>query len=151
VNSPQKLPEPPTYFLDRSLGRIKVATALRQAGLNIEVHDDHFKQDATDEEWLAAVGKDGWVVFTKDQKIRYHPRELGALISHGVRAFVLTAHDVTAEEIAAIFLRARRKIEKFLSSNNGPFMVSVARSGNLRVLWPPEQGSKKSAPVRAAK
>ena len=76
MNSPQKLPKPPTYFLDRSLGRIKLATALRQAGLNIEVHDDHFKQDAADEEWLAAVGKEGWVVFTKDQKIRYHPREL---------------------------------------------------------------------------
>jgi predicted nuclease of predicted toxin-antitoxin system len=142
VNSPQKPPEPPTYFLDRSLGRIKLATALRQAGFNIEVHDDHFAQDATDEEWLAAVGKDGWVVFTKDQRIRYHTRELGALISHGVRAFVLTARDVTAQEMAAIFLRARGKIEKFLSKNDGPFMVAVARSGTLRVLWP-ERGSKK--------
>jgi predicted nuclease of predicted toxin-antitoxin system len=142
VNFLQKPPEPLTYFLDRSLGRIKLASALRQAGLHIEVHDDHFVQDATDEEWLAAVGKDGWVVFTKDQRIRYHTRELGALISHGVRAFVLTAHDVTAEEMAAIFLRARGKIEKFLSGNTGPFMVAVARSGNLRVLWP-EQGNKK--------
>lgn len=143
MSSPRKqLPEPPTYFLDRSLGRVKLATALRQAGLNIEVHDDHFAQDAADEEWLAAVGKDGWVVFTKDQKIRYHTRELGALISHGVRAFVLTAQDITAEEMAAIFLRARSKIEKFLRSNDGPFMVAVARSGTLRVVWP-EQGSEK--------
>ncbi len=142
MNSPQKPPKPPTYFLDRSLGRIKLATALRRAGLNIEVHDDHFAQDAADEDWLAAVGKDGWVVFTKDQRIRYHTRELGALISHGVRAFVLTAPEVTAEEMAAIFLGAHGKIEKFLSSNNGPFMVAVARSGTLRVLWP-EQGNKK--------
>jgi predicted nuclease of predicted toxin-antitoxin system len=142
VNFPQKPPEPPTYFLDRSLGRIKLATALRHAGLNIEVHDEHFAQDATDEEWLATVGKNGWVVFTKDQKIRYHTRELGALISHGVRAFVLTAQNITAEEMAAIFLHARGKIEKFLSSNDGPFMVAVARSGVLRVLWP-EQGKKK--------
>ncbi len=142
MNSPQKLPEPPTYFLDRSLGRIKLATALRQAGFNIEVHDDHFSQDATDEEWLAAVGRDGWVVFTKDQRIRYHTRELGTLVSHGVRAFVLTARDVTAEEMAAIFLSARRRIEKFLSSNNGPFMVAVTRSGTLRVLWPPQVSKK---------
>jgi hypothetical protein len=75
-------------------------------------------------------------------RIRYHTRELGALISRGVRAFVLTAHDVTAEEMAAIFLSARGKIEKFLRSNNGPFMVAVARSGALRILWP-EQASKK--------
>jgi predicted nuclease of predicted toxin-antitoxin system len=119
-----------------------LATALRQAGLSIEVHDDHFAQDAADEEWLAAIGKNKWIVLTKDDKIRYHPRELSALIDHGVRAFVLTARNVSAEEMAAIFLRARRKIEKFLSTHNGPFMVAVARSGALRVLWL-KPGSKK--------
>src|SRR5215470_262918 len=136
VSFPQRLPEPPTYFLDRSLGRIKLATLLRQAGLNIKVHDDHFAQDAPDEEWLTAVGGDGWVVFTKDEKIRYRTRERDALIAHNVRAFVLTARGVTAQEMAEILVNARTKIEKFLSENSGPFMVTVARSGTLRVVWP---------------
>ncbi len=35
----------------------RLATTLRQAGLRVEVHDDHFQQDATDEEWLAGVGQ----------------------------------------------------------------------------------------------
>jgi predicted nuclease of predicted toxin-antitoxin system len=142
ANYPLKPPEPPTFFLDRSLGRIKLATALRQAGLNVEVHDDSFAQDAADEEWLAVVGKNNWIVLTKDERIRYHPRELHALIAHGVRAFVLTARNASAEEMAAIVLRAHKRMEKFLSTHSGPFMVAIARSGSLNVLWP-KPGSKK--------
>jgi predicted nuclease of predicted toxin-antitoxin system len=136
VNFPQKPPEPPTYFLDRSLGRFKLATALRHAGLHIQVQDDLFAQDAPDEEWLSAVGRSGWVVLTKDDKIRYRIRERETLIAHGVRAFVLTARNITAKEMADIFLNARGKIERFLTENNGPFMVTIARSGTLRTVWP---------------
>src|SRR5437867_7865170 len=44
-------PKPPdelTFFLDRQLGRYKMAGALRNAGLNVEIHDDHFPQNAQD-------------------------------------------------------------------------------------------------------
>ena len=136
--------KPPTYFLDRSLGRFKLATALRQAGLLVEVHNDHFQQDATDEEWLTGVGQRGWVVLTKDEKIRYHAQELRALVSRGVRAFVLTARNVNADEMASIVLGARTKIERFLAKHAGPFMVTISRGGTLAVLWP-ESGRKKAS------
>lgn len=80
ASSPSRPPEPLTYFLDRSLGRFKLATALRQAGLRVEVHDDYFQQDATDEEWLAGVGQRGWIVLTKDEKIRYHVESYARLL-----------------------------------------------------------------------
>jgi hypothetical protein len=48
---------PLIVFLDRSLGKHIVAEALRQAGAAVEVHDDHFLQDARDEEWLREVGQ----------------------------------------------------------------------------------------------
>jgi PIN like domain len=47
------------------------AGALRVAGAQIEVHDDHFPQDAPDELWLPEVGRRGWAVLTKDDRIRY--------------------------------------------------------------------------------
>jgi predicted nuclease of predicted toxin-antitoxin system len=102
----------------------------------VEVHDDHFRQDAADEEWLALVGQKGWVVVTKDERIRYHPRELRTVVAHRVRALVLTARGVTAEEMASIILGARGRIEKLLSQHGGPFMVGLTRGGALRVLWP---------------
>ena len=57
ANSAPKPPESPTFFLDRSLGRKTVAEALRAAGAKVEMHDDHFAQDATDETWLKTVGE----------------------------------------------------------------------------------------------
>jgi hypothetical protein len=52
----QRLPEPWTFFVDRSLGGRVVAEALRAAGEAVEVHDDHFAVDAADQTWLADVG-----------------------------------------------------------------------------------------------
>jgi len=68
------LPKPPevvTFFLDRTLGKKIVASALRRAGVKVETHDDHFPPDAKDPEWLKEVGAKGWVVLTNDRHIRY--------------------------------------------------------------------------------
>ena len=65
-----KPPEPLVFFIDRSLGRKIVAQALREISETVEIHDDHFAPDAKDEAWLAEVGKRGWIVLTKDDRIR---------------------------------------------------------------------------------
>src|SRR5713226_2579725 len=106
ASSPSKLPERPVFFLDRSLGKLKVANSLRKAGVTVEVHEQHFAPDAPDQDWLKAVGERSWVVLTKDQKIRYHSREREALLASGVRAFVLTAGSASGEEMAQAFLKA---------------------------------------------
>src|SRR5438105_13106354 len=85
--SPKPLEEQLTFFLDRQLGRHKMAGILRAADLKVEVHDDHFAQDAPDPEWLAAVGKNNWIVITRDERIRYRVAEKQAMR----RAFVLAA------------------------------------------------------------
>ena len=67
--------EPLIFFLDRSLGKHIVANALRQAGAVVKLHDDHFPQDARDEEWLREVGRREWIVLTKDSRIRHRAHE----------------------------------------------------------------------------
>ena len=86
ASSGSKLPEPFVFFIDRSLGRKIVAQALREIGETVEVHDDHFAPDAKDEDWLVKVGKRGWIVLTKDDRIRYRVTERTALTSSRVRA-----------------------------------------------------------------
>ncbi|HEV8040842.1 MAG TPA: hypothetical protein VGP62_18360 [Bryobacteraceae bacterium] len=61
------------------------------ASLKVEIHDDHFARDEEDRMWLRAVGERGWVVLTKDQRLRYRPFEIAALRASGARVFVLTA------------------------------------------------------------
>jgi uncharacterized protein with PIN domain len=70
-----KPPEPFTWFVDRALGR-RLAQELRAAGWKVEIHDDHFEQDAEDTLWLADVGRLGWVVLTKDKAIRRNAKVL---------------------------------------------------------------------------
>jgi hypothetical protein len=58
------------FFIDRSLGVEPIRTELVNAGLVVKVHDDHFARDEEDRVWLQAVGESGWVVLTKDQRLR---------------------------------------------------------------------------------
>lgn len=58
-----------TFFLDHQVGRYQVAEALRSAGATVEVHLDHFPGDAPDMQWIPEVGRRGWVLITKDQKL----------------------------------------------------------------------------------
>jgi hypothetical protein len=51
---------------------------LRAAGARVEVHIDHFPQDAADADWIPEVGRRGWVLITKDENIRRNPLERAA-------------------------------------------------------------------------
>jgi predicted nuclease of predicted toxin-antitoxin system len=127
--------EPPelVFFLDRSLGKRKVADALREAGVDVEVHDDHFPPDAKDEEWLAAVGARGWAVLTKDDRIRYREHEREALLSANVRAFVLTNRNLSGNEMAQIFVAALSRMKTLLTTKDSAFIATVTRS-SIRVI-----------------
>ena len=92
TRSPSRL-EPLVFFLDRNLGKHTIADALRQAGAEVQIHDDHFRQETPDEEWLREVGQRSWIVLTKDTQIRYRAHERAALRQAGVRAFVLVAKE----------------------------------------------------------
>ncbi len=83
-----------------------MAGVLRDAGLDVEIHDDHFAPDAKDEEWLSAVGRKQWIVVTRDERIRYRAAAKQAIRRAKVRAFVLTAQgNLRAEMLADNFLK----------------------------------------------
>ena len=134
MNSSSKPPEPPIFFLDRSLGKKRVATALREAGAVLHIHDDHFPPDAKDEDWLAEVGRHGWIVLTKDYRIRYRHVERLALMKAGVAAFILTSGDLQGEEMAQIFVNALPKMTRFLQKHAKPFIAKIAKDGSVSLL-----------------
>ena len=126
---------PPVFFLDRNLGRYTVAQALRQAGAHVEIHDDYFPKDAKDEAWLHDVGQRGWIILTKDKRIRYRSHERTALLQANGRAFVIVARgDMAAHDVAEILLRALPAIHRFLARHAAPFIASVTRSSTVSLL-----------------
>ena len=123
------------FFIDRSLGRRIIPGALRDAGEEVRIHDEHFPQDAKDETWLAEAGKQGWVVLTKDKNIRYRAIELHALLAARVRAFVLTARgDLSGAEVGQIFVKALPAVKQLCETAEPPFIARVSRDGSVTIV-----------------
>jgi predicted nuclease of predicted toxin-antitoxin system len=129
-----KLRNPVVFFLDRNLGKKIIAEALRQAGAEVRVHDDHFPSFTRDEEWLSEVGRQGWIVLTKDARIRYREIERTALMNAGVGAFVLTAKNLQGSEMASIFVHALPSMTRFAVRHPRPFIAKVTPSGAISML-----------------
>jgi PIN domain-containing protein len=127
MNGPRDL----TYFTDRDLGH-QFPHILRAAGLKVERHDDHFSPLTRDEDWLAIVGRHGWVAVTRDARIRYSPLALHVLMEAGVRLFVIVGK-LTARESAELFVARLDDIGSCLAAHQSAFIAKVRRDGVL--LW----------------
>jgi hypothetical protein len=123
------------FFLDRNLGTKHVANALRHARATVEIHNDHFPQDARDDTWLLDVGKRGWVVLTKDDRIRYRATELAAVVSARVALFALSSGNLTGEEMAQAFVAALPRMSRILATHSPPFIAKVTRSGDVSMVF----------------
>lgn len=129
--SAAKPPDGTVFFIDRSLGVEPLRGVLVAEGLAVEIHDDHFRRDEEDSVWLTKVGQQGWVVFTKDQRLRYRPLEIAALRSSGARVFILVAGNLRGAEIASVFVTALPVIYRILESHEGPFIARIAKTGKV--------------------
>lgn len=105
---------------------------LRAAGFACECHDAHWDQNTPDAVWLAGVASKGWVVLTKDERIRYRPLEFQALVSANLRASIVICGNLRGTETAAILLRAMPAIHDVLSRHKGPFIYYVYKNATLR-------------------
>lgn len=121
----------PDLFLDRSLGRIKVPSLLRAAGLRLTTLSEHYgipdDEDVPDEDWLELAGRNGWVVFMKDARIRYNRAEREAVKTHRVRCFCLSSQSLDGDEMAARFVRTLPRITS-ACQESGPFIYAVHKN-----------------------
>jgi predicted nuclease of predicted toxin-antitoxin system len=120
--------KPVVFFLDRSLGKRHVAEALREIGVQVEVHDDHFPPDTEDSRWIAEVSGRGWAIVTKDRRIRYRPLERAAVVAAQARLFALTSGSVSGPEMARILVRHLRRMERIVVGEPPPFIARVSKS-----------------------
>jgi hypothetical protein len=131
-----KLGEPFTFFVDRSLGSGIVPAALRRQNEQVIVHDDHFRQPHTpDVVWLGEAGTRGWVVLTKDARIRTNILERTALLSSSVAAFMLGRGDLRGEDMARAFVLALPRMKTVLRRCELPLIATVSVEGCVSVLY----------------
>lgn len=131
-------PQPPKYFLDRSLGKHQVADVLRQAGLNLVTLAEHYGQPADqrieDVTWLTDATSNGWVCLTKDAAITSKPAEAAAIRAAKARCFCLGSANLRADEMAGRFLAAARRMEHLSNTQPGPFVYVIKGCEVKRVL-----------------
>lgn len=111
-----------------------VADALRAEGLNVVLHDEVFPQGTPDEQWLPALGRRGWVLLTKDDRIRSTTGQRDILLAAGVRAFILSGANLPGPAMAEAFRTAARRMQRVTLGERGPFIARVTPSGEVRLL-----------------
>lgn len=135
MNSTSPWPPDAVLFLDKCLGRFDVSSALKKAGVRVELHHDHFEHDAEDSEWLPVVGSKGWIVLSKDRHFRHNYLEVVAMFKGNVKAFVLTGSDMTGPSMGLTFVAALPDIFAFAERFDAPFIASVTETSAVHMVW----------------
>jgi hypothetical protein len=100
-----------------------------------ERHGNHFSPGTEDTNWLPFVGQKGWLLVTKDKKIRYNELEKAAVLRHRVREFYFSSGNYSGAEMAEMLVVALPEMAKIYRKHGAPFIASITKSGkvNLRL------------------
>lgn len=125
-------PEPPVFFIDRSLSKRTFARFFAAAGIMCRLHDEHFAPDTPDIEWIRSVGSKGWIILSTDRRIRYNPPEKKAFLESDTFAFMIASRQpLRADEMAEIYLRAMPAICRAITSHRPPVIFKIYQDGRV--------------------
>ena len=129
------------FFTDRNLGRYDFPGHLKENGIRVHVHGDHFAGSAPDEEWIPEVAERGWVILAADKDIMHVPVELAAVMRSSARFLNLVGGHTRAIDLARNFVNTREKIESFIAAHPAPFIAKVYRPSPLSSVLKGTPGS----------
>ena len=110
--------------LGRTLRRVKGFPA------TVELHDQHFVQDTPDDEWLAEIGKRGWIAIGQDSRHHLMAVERAAIRAHDVGLCYLWGANASQWEQLRVFTKAWDRIQD-ASRGPVPFIYRIRGNGRL--------------------
>lgn len=135
------------FFVDRSSGKHTLAKGLRDLGLTVERHDDHFAPTTSDPDWIAVCGMNDWVIVSSDRAIKRNALQQRALLNAGVAAFFFTSANITSSEQINVFGKALPRIARMLTTQPRPFIARINLDGTVE-LWLDHNGEDRVAKRR---
>ncbi len=122
------------YWVDRCLGTNVVPGALRAQSIQVRTYVELYPNDpeVPDHVWIPEVSARGWIILTKDKRIRYSPVEIGAIQKANARYVCLSAGNLRGDEQAQCLLQHWETIDSVVASKRAPLIVTVTR---LQVQW----------------
>jgi hypothetical protein len=107
--------------------------ALVHNEIHHERHGEHFPAGTEDSIWLPFVGQKGWILLTKDKRIRFNDLEKQAVIANRVREFYFTSGNFNGEAMAALLAVALPEMFRLCRMHRPPFIASITKAGNVHV------------------
>jgi predicted nuclease of predicted toxin-antitoxin system len=124
------LPDLPLY-LDEDIDSARIYEALIAMRVDVYRHRDYFAQGEKDHVWLPTVAANGWIVLTKDEAMQRGEIEKIAIRNAKARVFILVRGDLSAQEMAEIFVKALSPMARVVRKHPAPFIAKVYRSGSV--------------------
>ena len=128
----------PELFLDRSLGRVLLATALQEAGFTVHtlhsMYGDGAEERVEDVTWISDAAALGHVLLTKDRRILRVPAERQAVRASKARVFCLFSQKLSGQAQIDCFLKNQYRIVQ-RSRKEGPY-VQIVRADEVEKVWP---------------
>lgn len=120
-------------FFDRSIPR-GVAEAVKQVREDACWLEDVFEEGwIKDREWIPEVGARGWLVISKDKKIRTRREERRAVKENNVGCFILNyKQPLNRWEILKLVTSTLDEMEEKFANTPRPFMYLIDRNGRFR-------------------
>ena len=107
--------------------------ALAQRGIKHERHGQHFSPGTQDTAWLPFVGEKGWILITKDKRIRFNDLEKEAVLTYRVRQFYFTSGNYSGTEMATMLIAALPEIMGLCETQVPPFIASITKAGRVHL------------------
>ena len=104
---------------------------MRECGATVEHAGEAFPFGTQDEIWLTACGERGWIVLTRDKRIRRRVLEREAIRLSSAAVFALTVGEATAAETAEVITKLLAKMVNMSVSEPRPFLYTFGLSGRL--------------------
>lgn len=123
------------FFVDNNLSE-HLANGMAAFHEDVVHLKSYFREDENDEVWLADIGTKGWILITRDERVRHRPVELEALKNHDVGAFFLGGKNRSRCELIQQLVRHWPRLKELATRTRRPFAYRVPPSGTKIVKIP---------------
>lgn len=123
-----------TFFFDNNLSPRLVA-GLRGFGEDVQHLREAFPPDAKDPLWIPQVAAWGWILVTRDKRIRSRPLEAEALAGSGLSGFVfMQKREPDFWGWVELVVRRWAEMRRLTETEKKPFLLGITERGKMERL-----------------
>lgn len=120
-------------FIDRNSGGRQFKRLIERVGIEVHLYDDYFQTKTEDPEWLARLGRSGWLLVSGDNDVTRQPLFLHQLSASKAHVFILLAlNGASPEGKAECIAQAYDQMCKLAAGNTPPALWRIGKDGVAR-------------------